>query len=185
MGRERRYCAVGGAAAWPVPLAAGFLATVAGLLGDWTLSCLPLAAGVIGWTLQRAVVLDVSPSGLGRGLALGAAFVGPVRILAWPAIDEITTRWQRPRDFTGLETVVTARRVGTIRFTSRMGLTEYRDLVAEVARRAPHAHRRGLTDQLLREVRPPRRRRVGRLGLAVAGGACGVLALLVVLALLG
>lgn len=176
----RRYRALGGLASWRVPLVVGVIALGAALAGHWTFACILAAAGLAARGLDRAVVLDVSAMGLSRGVAVAGAFLGPARVIAWRSVDEIATFGRGPRDFTALETVVSSRDAGSIRFSSRMGYAAYRALLAEVARRAPRARRTGLTDELLAATAPPPRRLSARtLALVVAGAFCAALALLV------
>lgn len=175
----RRYRALGGLAGWRVPLVGGVIALGALLAGHWTFACILAAAGLAARGLDRAVVLDVSAMGLSRGVAVAGAFLGPARVIAWRSVDEIATFWRGPRDFTALETVVSSREAGSIHFSSRMGYVAYRELLADVARRAPGARRTGLTDELLADVAPPPRRLSARaLAFVVTGAFLAVLALI-------
>jgi len=152
----RRYPAIGGFAACPVPVLFGALAACAAVVADWDVA---VALGVLGIALdglQRAVVLEVSPRGLSRSFAFHGSPLGPSRVVAWSAVDEIVTRWRWPHDFTALETVVVGASGERISFGSVMGIDAYRGLVAEIARRAPEARRTGLTEALLAETRASR-----------------------------
>lgn len=174
----RRYRALGGLAGWRVPLVGGVIALGAALAGHWTFACILAAAGLAARGLDRAVVLDVSAMGLSRGVAVAGAFLGPARVIAWRSVDEVASFWRGPRDFTALETVVSSREAGTIHFSSRMGYAAYRELLADVVRRAPRARRTGLTDELLADLAPsPRRLSARTLALIVAAAFLAVLAL--------
>jgi hypothetical protein len=178
---SRRYRAVGGVTAWRVPILFGFAMLTLLSLGEWTAACVIAFVGLVYHTADRAAVLEVSPAGLARGFLVGTAFLGPARVLAWPLVEEVTTRWRGPRDFTVLETTVRSRDGITVRFTSRMGFPEYRALVAEVVRRAPTARRLGLTDEVLADPPPatPRRARLLRVALLAALALLGVVAIAV------
>lgn len=155
MGTSLRYRAVGGVAAWRIPVLCGLILFMVIANDEWAVACIVMAVAFVATSIQRLLVLDVSPTGLCRGLALGPAFLGPAAVLTWSSIAEISSQWRRPRDFTGLETVVVGVDGKTrIAFSSAMGLVTYRGLVAEVVRRAPHARRTGLTEQMLAEARP-------------------------------
>lgn len=178
----RCYPAIGGVAGWRIPMLAALLTLGTLLNGEWGVAVCLALVGLVGRTLDRAVIFDVSPAGLARGVMLGGRFLTPARVLAWRSIDEITTRWRHERDFTALDTVVTSRDASRVAFSSsRMGFAAYRALLGEVARRAPHARRSGLTDEILAEAATPRRWQLNSRVIAALSGL-GVLAVVAVAA---
>jgi hypothetical protein len=151
MGEVRRYRAIGGVAAWRVPVLGVSFAAAAALAGDWTLVVAATVLALAAEMVAAAVVFEVSRVGLARSVTVGGSPVGLSRVIAWDAVAEVTTDWRRPRDFTALETVVVGRNGERIAFGSRMGLAAYQRLVAEVVQHAPAAHCRGLTEEFLAE----------------------------------
>jgi len=154
MSDTRSFPALGGAAAWRVVLLFGPPTAVAAAVGEWEAAAALAALGFALDAMDRAVVFEVSPLALVRAVIIAGVHAAPARAIAWDTVDEITTRWRRPRDYTGLETVVTSRSGDRITFGSRMGLRPYCALLTEVVQRAPHARHTDLTDQLLRERTP-------------------------------
>lgn len=164
METPHRYPAVGGLAAWWGSLLCAGVAVGGALAGEWTVAFGVVLVGLVLEAMDTAVVFEVSPRGLARGLAVGGVLVGHARSVRWDAVEEIFTRWRRPGDFTVLETVVVTRGRERLTFGTPMGLAAYRSLLALVVRHAPSARRTGLTAQVLAEVdggrpRPSRRLR--------------------------
>ncbi len=156
MDGEHRYRAVGGVAAWRVPMVFGFLTVAAAGGGEWSIACVLAAAGLVAHALEQGAVFAISPRGLTRGFVIGSSFVGPARIVPWASIAEIATGWRGGRDYTALETTVRSRDGSVLRFGSRMGLAAYQALLAEVNMHAPAmAVRSGLTQQVIEEARRP------------------------------
>ncbi len=147
----RRYHAIGGVTAWRAPLGFGVLAAVIAVHGEADTAWIVAAAGFVVYQFDRSLVFDVALPALSAGRSVGAALVAP-RTVAWPAVEEITTRWRGPRDFSALDTAVLARDGTVLRFGSRMGLRAYRALLADVVRHAPAARRTGLTDEVLADA---------------------------------
>jgi hypothetical protein len=171
----RHVPVIGGLATWHIPLVATILGL--GALGHGLLE-LAVAVGVFGFvaqTLLRSVVLEISPRGLTRGLALNGRFLGPTTVMAWEAIASLHTDWRRPGDDTALATTVRDSHGHAIRFTTAMGLRGYWACLAAVGARVPAARRSGLTDALLSNEPP------GRRTLLSAAATAGVLALLIVM----
>jgi hypothetical protein len=169
----RRYPVVGGAAAWRLPLVTAML-TLAGLaLGTWAMAAGVLVLGWIVHRLWRSVVIEVSPDGLARGLALDGAFVGPRASMGWRSVVAVDTEWWGPDDHRALETSVRSRDGTTIRVSTAMGLRSYRACLAEIVRRAPWAVRSGITEATLADGPP-----AGR-DLIAAARTAGALALVV------
>ena len=152
MASTRRYPMIGRLATWSVPLVCGVLAAALLSKGEWVAAVILCLLAAMLLRLEGTLVCEVSPAGLARGVCVGGAFVGPARVIAWPAVEEIMTDWRGGRDQTLLVTTVQGRDGSTLSFTSTMGLRAYRALVAEVACRAPHARLTGLTAQLLAEM---------------------------------
>jgi hypothetical protein len=151
----RRYRVIGGVAGWRLPLLALLLLLCAAGLREWTLGAVVALLGATAAALERAQVLEVSPRGLSRGLDLGGRFLVVRVVLGWDTVAEVASDWRRPHDATEIETTVSDASGAWIRFGTRMGLTAYRALLADVARLAPGARRTGLTDQLLDESAAP------------------------------
>jgi hypothetical protein len=178
----RRYPAVGGLAAWRRPALLGGLAVAALVVGEWTVASALAATEIVLELIGAAVLFEVSPRGLARGLALRGVMIGHGRVLAWEAVEEVATRWYRPGDCSMLETIITTRDRERLSFSTRMGLRGYWRLLADVTRHAPHARHTGLTVEVLSEspsvMRPmsPRRRAVLVAGLVVVA-VCALLAL--------
>jgi hypothetical protein len=151
----RRYRLIGGLAGWRLPLLALLLLLCAAGLREWTLGAVVALLGATAAALERAHVIEVSSRGLSRGLDLGGRFMVVRAVLGWDRVTEVGSDWRRPHDATEIETTVSDRDGATIRFGTRMGLTAYRALLADVTRLAPGARRTGLTDQLLDESESP------------------------------
>jgi hypothetical protein len=92
-------------------------------------------------------------------MEMGARFALVHTVMAWEAITDIRSTWRGPGDHTALETTVTDRAGGRIRFTSRMGLAAYRALLADVAGLAAASRHSGLTRRLIEEAAAPVQRR--------------------------
>ena len=103
-----------------------------------------------------ALIGRLTVRGVTREITVGRTLVTPTRTLAWRSVQEIATRWRRPRDFSALDTIVTAADGSWLSFGTRMGFRAYATLLADVVRHAPHARRIGLTDQVLAETRARR-----------------------------
>jgi hypothetical protein len=178
-GVARRYPLLGGAAAWYLPLLAAVLAASAVAFAAFDLA---IGAAALGWAVQRltrSLVLELSPTGLTRGVLGMGAFRARTTVIPWGAVAEVHTAWRRPADDFALETVVRDREGRTIRLSTAMGLAAYWACLAEIVRRAPAAARSGLTDGVLADGPPARHHLVSALG-TVAGLAL-VLAALVAL----
>lgn len=174
-----RYPLLGGAAAWYLPLLAAVLAASA---VAFTAFDLAIGAAALGWAVQRltrSLVLELSPTGLTRGVLGMGAFRARTTVIPWGDVAEVHTAWRRPADDFALETVVRDREGRTIRLSTAMGLAAYWACLAEIVRRAPAAARSGLTDGVLADGPPARHHLVSALG-TVAGLAL-VLAALVAL----
>jgi hypothetical protein len=148
----RRYRALGGILGWGIPAGAGCVLTVTVVVGDFIDILLVAVLGLVATGLERGQVLEATAHGLSREVRIGGVLLYPARVVAWPAVAEIVTRWRRPNDYTTLETIVSGAGI-SVRFSTDMGYAAYRALVADIAAHAPAARRTGLTDQLLRE--PP------------------------------
>jgi hypothetical protein len=166
---------IGGIASWHIPLVATILGLGALGLG------LPELAGVVGvlafvaQTLLRSVVVEVSPRGLTRGLAVNGRFLGRTTVVAWDAVASVHTDWRCPGDDTALATTVRDAQGHAIYFTTAMGLRGYWACLAPVGAHVPAARRSGLTDALL-AGEPPSRRTV-----LSATATAAVLALVIVM----
>jgi len=162
----RRYPLLGGPAAWYLPLLAAVLAAGAAAFEAFDVA---IAAAALGWAvhrLTRAVVVEISPAGLTRGLLGVGAFRARTTVMPWSAIVEIHTAWCRPGDDSALETTVRDREGRTIRLSTAMGLAAYWAGLAEIVRRAPAAARPGITDAVLAEGPPARHHVVSAIGTA-------------------
>lgn len=145
----QRYPVVGGATAWRLPVLTTLL-TLGGLaLGAWGLAVGVVVLGWVGHRLWRSVVIEVSPDGLARGLALEGHFVGPTASMAWSAVVTVETDWWEPDDHRALETSIRSRDGTTIQISTAMGLQSYWACLGEIVRRAPGAVHEGLTDATL------------------------------------
>jgi hypothetical protein len=170
----RHVPVIGGIAAWHIPLVATILGV--GALGLGLLE-FALAVGVLGFvaqTLLRSVVLEISPRGLTRGLAVNGRFLGRTTVMAWEAVASVHTDWRCPGDDTALSTTVRDCHGHAIHFTTAMGLHRYWACLASVSDRVPAARRSGLTDTLLSSEPPSRRATLS------AAATAGLLALLIV-----
>jgi hypothetical protein len=171
----RHVPVIGGLSACHIPFVAAILGL--GALGLGLLE-LAVAVGVLGsvaQTLLRSVVVEISPRGLTRGLALNGRFLGHTTVIAWEAVASVHTDWRRPGDDTALVTTVRDGHGHAIHFTTAMGLRGYWACLASMGARVPAARRSGLTDALLSNDPP------GRRTLLSASATTGVLALLIVL----
>jgi hypothetical protein len=161
-----RYPVVGGAPAWYLPLLAAVLG--AGAVAFEALD-VAIGAAALGWAayrLTRSVVVEVSPTGLTRGLLGLGAFRARTISIPWGAVAEVHTAWSRPGDDFALETAVRDREGRTIRVSTAMGLAPYWACLAEIVRYAPPAARSGLTDAVLADGPPSRHHLVSALGTA-------------------
>jgi hypothetical protein len=150
----RRYRVVGGLVAWRIPvLTAGLLLGV-GAEGGAAAVGVALSGAALAW-LEGSVVIEVSAAGLSRGLQVGGCFVGLSRVLPWHAVGEIETEWLNPRGTTALVTHVRGAGGLSIRFTTRMGLAAYRQLLAVAVGHARGARLTGLTEALVAEAGAP------------------------------
>jgi hypothetical protein len=152
----QRYPVVGGVAAWRLPVLTTLLALGGLALGTWGLAVGVVVLGWIGQRLRRSVVIEVSPDGLARGLALEGVFANPTS-MSWTSVVAVETDWWAPHDDHALETTVRSRDGTTIRLSTAMGLQSYWACLAEIVRRAPGALRSGLTDATLASGPPSRR----------------------------
>lgn len=171
----RHLPAIGGVAAWYVPLVTTTLAL--GVLGLGLVD-LAVAIGVLGVVAQgllRGVVVEISPHGLTRGLLLKERFLGRTTVMAWEAVVSVHTDWRRPGDDTALATTVRDGQGRTIRFTTAMGMRGYRACLASVVARARAARRSGLTEAFLADEPP------GPRAVLSAAATAGTLALLIVM----
>ena len=171
----RHVPVIGGLAAWLIPLVVTPLGL--GAIGLGLLE-LAVAVGVLGFvaqTLLRSVVVEISPRGLTRGLALNGRFLGRTTVMAWEAVASVHTDWRRPGDDTALATTVRDGHGHAIHFTTAMGLGGYWACLAAVGARVPAARRSGLTDALLSHEAPDRRT------LLSGAATAGALALLIVM----
>jgi hypothetical protein len=178
MPASTRYPLFGGLTRWLAALLITAPSLVLAVHGDWEVAAYLALPGLAALTVLRGLTLEVSPHGLACGLVVNGVFVGPARVVPWAGVERIETRWCRGRDCTTLDAVVTGTAGEWVRFTSRMGLASFWGLVAEIVRRAPHARRAGLTEQVL--VEAPR---VVRGGAARTASLVSALGLLLVLAL--
>ena len=176
-GVARRYPLLGGAAAWYLPLLAAVLAASAVAFAAFDLA---IGAAALGWAVQRltrSLVLELSPTGLTRGVLGMGAFRARTTVIPWGDVAEVHTAWRRPADDFALETVVRDREGRTIRLSTAMGLAPYWACLAEIVRHVPAAARSGLTDAVLADGPPSRHHVVSALG--PAAGLALVLAALV------
>jgi hypothetical protein len=102
-------------------------------------------------------VIEVSPDGLARGLALDGGLVTRMTSMSWASVVSVETDWWAPNDHHALETTVRALDGTTIRLSTAMGLRSYWACLADIVRRAPWAVRSGLTDGTLGSGPPSRR----------------------------
>ncbi|MGH7413998.1 MAG: hypothetical protein ACREKJ_07330 [Candidatus Rokuibacteriota bacterium] len=152
----RRYPLLGGAVASAVPLLAGGLAAGAVIVGSLDVAVGVAALGWAGYRLSRSAVVEISPTGLTRGLLAMGAFRARTTVIPWPAIVEVHTAWCGPGDDSALETAVRDREGRVIRLSTAMGLAAYWACLAEIVRRAPAAARSGITDGVLAGGPPAR-----------------------------
>lgn len=164
----QRYPVVGGIAAWRLPIVTASLALGGVALDAWGLAVGVAVLGWVGHCLWRSVVVEVSPDGLARGLALEGAFVGPTASITWSSVVAVETDWWEPNDRRALETSVQGRDGTTIRISTTMGLPSYWACLAEIVRRAPGAVHEGLTDATLAGGPPGRRDAIATLRTAGA-----------------
>jgi hypothetical protein len=168
----RRVPVVGGLAAWPVPLVATGLALGALGLGLLDVALAVAVMGFVAQNLLRALVVEIAPGGLTRGLVLNGRFLARSTVMAWPGVASVHTDWRRPGDDTALVTTVRDTQGGAIHFTTTMGLRGYWACLDSVAARVPSDRRSGLTDSILR-TGPP-----GRTAFLSAAATAGALALI-------
>jgi hypothetical protein len=180
----QRYPAVGGAAAWRLPILTTLLAFSGLALDAWGLAVGVVVLGWVGHRLWRSVVIEVSPDGLARGFALDGHLVGATTSMAWSAVVAVESDWWEPDDHRALETAIRSRDGTTIRISTAMGLRSYWACLAEIVQRAPEAVHEGLTDAMLAGGPPAGRdllaaaRTAGALALILGAmiGLCYVLA---------
>ena len=162
----RRYPVVGGAPAMYLPLLAAVLGAGAVAFRAFDVA---IGAAALGWAvyrLTRSVVVEVSSTGVTRGvLGIGAFRALPV-VIPWGAVAAVHTAWCRPGDDFALETSVRDHAGRTIRLSTAMGLAAYWDCLDEIVRHAPAAARSGLTDAVLGDGPPSRHHLVSALGTA-------------------
>jgi len=173
----RRYPLLGGAVTWYLPILAAVLGARAVAFGTFDVA---IGAAALGWAvyrLTRSVVVEVSLTGLTRGLLGMGAFRARTTSIPWGAVAEVHTAWCRPGDDFALETAVRDREGRTIRLSTAMGLAPYWACLAEIVRHVPAAARSGLTDAVLADGPPSRHHVVSALG--PAAGLALVLAALV------
>ena len=176
-GVARRYPLLGGAAAWYLPLLAAVLAASAVAFAAFDVA---IGAAALGWGVQRltrSAVLEISPTGLTRGLLGLGVFRARTTIIPWGEVAEVHTAWCCPGDDLALETAVRDREGRTIRLSTAMGLAAYWTCLAEIVRHVPAAARSGLTDGVLADGPPSRHDVASALG--TAAGLALVLAALV------
>jgi hypothetical protein len=149
---SRRYPLIGGAAGWRLPLLTLLLLLCAAALGEWVLGSVVALLGAAAAGFERAQVVEVTARGLTRGMEVGGRLLAVHAVVAWDAVTDIESDWREPGDHTVLETTVIDRSGARIGFTSRMGLSAYRTLLAEVAGLAATARRSGLTQRLIEEA---------------------------------
>ena len=181
-GVARRYPLLGGAAAWYLPLLAAVLAAGAVAFAAFDVA---IGAAALGWGVQRltrSAVLEISPTGLTRGLLGLGVFRARTTIIPWGEVAEVHTAWCCPGDDLALETAVRDREGRTIRLSTAMGLAAYWTCLAEIVRHVPAAARSGLTDGVLADGPPSRHDVASALG-TVAGLALVLAALVAVHAL--
>lgn len=169
----RRYRAVGGLAAWRLPVLTALLAAAATGLGAPELALVTVVVGAAVHGLCRNVTIEVSAAGLSHGLVLKGAFAGRATVIGWAAVVDVHTDWRHPGDDTALETTVRGRDGTTIRFSTTMGLGVYCACLADVAARVPATARTGLTEATLADAPPS-----GRQALSIAA-TVGTLALII------
>jgi hypothetical protein len=173
----RRYPLVGGAPAWYLPLLAAVLGAGAVAFRAFDVA---IGAAALGWAvhrLTRSVAVEVSSTGLTRGVLGIGAFRARTVMIPWAAIAAVHTAWCRPGDDFALETSVRDHEGRTIRLSTAMGLAAYWACLDEIVRRAPAAARSGLTDAVLADGPASRHHVVSALG--TAAGLALVLAALV------
>jgi hypothetical protein len=173
----RRFPLIGGAAAWYLPLLGAVLGVGAAAFEAFEVA---IGAAAVGWAvyrLTRSVVVEVSSTGLTRGLLGMGAFRARTTSIPWSAVAEVHTAWCRPGDDFALETAVRDRAGRSIRLSTAMGLAPYWACLAEIVRHVPAAARSGLTDAVLADGPPSRRHVVSALG--TAAGLALILAALV------
>ena len=173
----RRFPLIGGAAAWYLPLLGAVLGVGAAAFEAFEVA---IGAAALGWAvyrLTRSVVVEVSSTGLTRGLLGMGAFRARTTSIPWSAVAEVHTAWCRPGDDFALETAVRDRAGRSIRLSTAMGLAPYWACLAEIVRHVPAAARSGLTDAVLADGPPSRRHVVSALG--TAAGLALILAALV------
>lgn len=170
----RHLPVVGGIAGWHVPLVAALLGLGGLGLGLPELALAAGVLGVVGHSLLRGVVVEISTRGLTRGFVLSGRFLGRTTVMAWSAVESVHSDWQRPGDDTALATTVRDYQGRAIHFTTAMGLRTYWESVAAVVAGAPTARRSGLTDALLSQEPP------GRRNVLSAAATAGALALVIV-----
>ncbi len=175
----RRYPLLGGAVAWYLPILAAVLGARAVAFGTFDVA---IGAAALGWAvyrLTRNVVVEVSPTGLTRGVLGMGAFRARTTSIPWGAVAEVHTAWCRPGEDFSLETAVRDREGRTIRLSTAMGLAPYWACLAEVVRNVPASARSGLTDAVLADGPPSRHHVVSALG--PAAGLALVLAAFIAL----
>jgi len=153
MEMARRYPTVGGIAAWRIPCLFGPCALAAELVGEWMIAGVIVVVAATMWWVERALIIEVSSTGLAWGLVVGGRFLGTARVIPWRSVEEVATSWRHENDFTALDTVVRGLNGEEVRFGTRMGLGAYRALLATIDRHTLGARRTGLTGQFLAE--PP------------------------------
>jgi hypothetical protein len=167
-GGVQRYRVFGGGGALYVVAVFFLVAAGAAALGAFELA---IGAAGVGWAasaLSRSLVVELSPTGLTRGLVAAGAFRGRTTVIPWAAVVDLHTTWCRAGDDSALETTVAGRDGRRIRLSTVMGLAGYWACLAEIARRAPAAARSGLTDAVLADGPPARHHVVSAAGTAAA-----------------
>jgi hypothetical protein len=117
----RRYPLLGGAG-WYLPLLAAALTTGAVAFEAFEVA---IGAAAFGWAvhrLTRSVVVEISPTGVTRGLLSLGTFRARTIVIPWGALVEVHTAWCSPGDDFGLETAVRDHEGRTIRLSTAMGL---------------------------------------------------------------
>lgn len=164
----RRYPLLGGAAGWYVPILAAVLAAGAMAFEAYEVA---MGAGALGWAahrLTRSVVVELSPTGLTRGVLALGAFRAHTTVIPWDSVAEVHTTWCRPGDDVALETTVHHHDGRTIRLSTAMGVTAYWACLSEIVRRAPAGTLSGITDGVLADGPPARQHLVSAIGTAAA-----------------